>query len=68
MTQILKRLEYGEGRQGDIELLESLCTGIFGNCFCALGDAAVMALRGAINNFRSEFAYHLEHKKCMVSG
>jgi NADH-quinone oxidoreductase subunit F len=68
MTQILKRLEYGEGRQGDIELLESLCTGIFGNCFCALGDAAVMALRGALNNFRSEFEYHIDHGRCMVSG
>jgi len=68
MTQILKRLEYGEGRQGDIELLESLCTGIFGNCCCALGDAAVMALRGALKNFRSEFEYHIAHKKCMVSG
>ena len=55
MTQILKRIENGQGREGDIELLESLCTGIFGRCFCALGDAAVMALRGALQNFREEF-------------
>jgi NADH-quinone oxidoreductase subunit F len=68
MTQILHRLEYGEGRPGDIELLERLCTGIFGNCFCALGDAAVMALRGALKNFRDEFEYHIDHRKCMVSG
>jgi NADH-quinone oxidoreductase subunit F len=67
MTQILRRLEYGEGRDGDVELLESLCTGIFGRCFCALGDAAVMALRGALAHFRAEFFYHIEHKKCMVS-
>ncbi len=68
MTQILRRLEYGEGRQGDVELLESLCTGIFGRCFCALGDAAVMALRGALKHFKEEFLYHIEHKRCMVSG
>lgn len=68
MTQILKRLEYGEGRQGDVELLESLCSGIFGRCFCALGDAAVMALRGALQHFKEEFYYHIEHKRCMVSG
>jgi NADH-quinone oxidoreductase subunit F len=67
MTQILWRLENGEGRAGDVELLESLCTGIFGRCFCALGDAAVMALRGALEHFREEFFYHIEHKKCMVS-
>jgi NADH-quinone oxidoreductase subunit F len=67
MTQILWRLENGEGREGDVELLESLCTGIFGRCFCALGDAAVMALRGALKHFRDEFLYHIEHKTCMVS-
>jgi NADH-quinone oxidoreductase subunit F len=67
MTQILWRLENGEGREGDVELLESLCTGIFGRCFCALGDAAVMALRGALAHFKEEFLYHIEHKKCMVS-
>ena len=67
MTQILWRLENGEGREGDVELLESLCTGIFGRCFCALGDAAVMALRGALAHFKEEFFYHIEHKKCMVS-
>lgn len=66
MTQVLKRLEYGHGREGDVELLESLCTGIFGRCFCALGDAAVMALRGALKNFREEFLYHITNKKCMV--
>ncbi len=68
MTQILKRIEDGQGREGDVELLESLCTGIFGRCFCALGDAAVMALRGALQNFREEFLYHITDKKCMVSG
>jgi NADH-quinone oxidoreductase subunit F len=68
MTQILKRIEDGRGREGDVELLESLCTGIFGRCFCALGDAAVMALRGALKHFREEFLYHITDKKCMVSG
>ena len=67
MNQILERLENGRGREGDVELLESLCTGIFGRCLCALGDAAVMALRGALRHFREEFVYHITHKKCMVS-
>jgi NADH-quinone oxidoreductase subunit F len=67
MTQILKRIEDGQGREGDVELLESLCSGIFGRCFCALGDAAVLALRGALQNFREEFLYHITNKKCIVS-
>jgi len=28
----------------------------------------VMDLRGAINNFREEFEYHVKHKRCMVNG
>ncbi len=67
LTNILKRIEYGNGRSGDVELLESLCTNIFGRTFCPLGDGAVMALRGALKNFRDEFQYHVDHKKCMVS-
>lgn len=67
MTQILKRIEEGRGREGDVELLESLCTGIFGNCFCALGDAAVMALRGALKYFKAEFYDHIAQGRCTVA-
>lgn len=66
VTNILKRIEYGEGKAEDIELLESLCDKIFGHTFCPLGDGAVMALRGFLKNFKDEFHYHVEHKKCMV--
>jgi NADH-quinone oxidoreductase subunit F len=67
LTKVLKRIEHGEGEPEDLELLESLCTNIFGRTFCPLGDGAVMALRGAMKNFREEFQYHIDHKKCMVS-
>jgi NADH-quinone oxidoreductase subunit F len=66
ITKILKRIEYGAGRPDDLELIESICDKIFGRTFCALGDGAVMALRGFIKNFREEFKYHIENKKCMV--
>jgi len=68
VTKILKRLEHGEGREGDVELLEDLCNNIFGRTFCPLGDGAVMALRGVMKNFRDEFVYHVENKRCMVKG
>lgn len=67
LTKVLKRLEHGEGRPGDVELLESLCGNIFGRTFCPLGDGAVMALRGALKHFREEFQFHIDHKRCMVS-
>lgn len=67
LTKVLRRLEHGEGRPGDVELLESLCTNIFGRTFCPLGDGAVMALRGALKHFRQEFQYHVDHKMCPAS-
>lgn len=67
LTKVLKRIEHGEGRPGDLDLLDGICGNIFGRTFCPLGDGAVMALRGALNNFREEFQYHIDHKRCMVS-
>ncbi|HBG46422.1 MAG TPA: NADH-quinone oxidoreductase subunit F [Deltaproteobacteria bacterium] len=67
LTKVLRRIEHGEGRAGDVDLLESLCGNIFGRTFCPLGDGAVMALRGALKHFRNEFEYHIEHKRCMAS-
>ncbi|HHD11125.1 MAG TPA: NADH oxidoreductase (quinone) subunit F [Deltaproteobacteria bacterium] len=66
LKKIVQRIEYGKGRQGDVELLESLCGNIFGRTFCPLGDGAVMALRGVLKKFKEEFQYHIEHKRCMV--
>lgn len=66
LTNILKRLEHGEGKDGDVELLESVGTNIFGRTFCPLGDGAVMALRGTLKYFKDEFVYHVKNKRCMV--
>ncbi|MBI5682940.1 MAG: NADH-quinone oxidoreductase subunit NuoF [Deltaproteobacteria bacterium] len=66
--KLLQRIEHGQGKEGDVELLEKLCGNIFGRTFCPLGDGAVMALRGALKNFRDEFVEHVKHKKCMAIG
>ena len=55
MTQILQRLDAGEGRDGDIELLLDLCHNILGRSFCALGDGATSPITSAIQYFRDEF-------------
>ena len=55
MTQILGRLDAGEGREGDIELLLDLCDNILGRSFCALGDGATSPITSAIKYFRAEF-------------
>ena len=55
MVQILRRLDNGEGRPGDIELLQDLCSNILGRSFCALGDGATSPITSAIEYFRDEF-------------
>ncbi|CAG0930084.1 NADH-quinone oxidoreductase subunit F [Planctomycetaceae bacterium] len=67
LTKVLRRIEHGEGRPSDLDLLDGICNNIFGRTFCPLGDGAVMALRGAMKNFREEFQYHIDHKRCMAS-
>ncbi|SDS90930.1 NADH-quinone oxidoreductase subunit NuoF [Microlunatus soli] len=60
LVQILKRIEAGQGQEGDIEKLLDLCDNIGGKSFCALGDAAVTPVNSAIKYFRDEFeaGYH----------
>ncbi|MEG9227141.1 NADH-quinone oxidoreductase subunit NuoF [Aeromicrobium sp. Sec7.5] len=55
LVQVLRRLDSGEGRTGDIELLQELCGNILGRSFCALGDGATSPITSAIQHFRDEF-------------
>lgn len=67
LWRMINRIEHGKGRSDDIELLNSISDNIQGRTICALGDAAAMPVRAMIKHFYSEFEYHIEHKKCMVS-
>jgi len=64
VVKVLRRIEAGEGAPGDMEQLDMLCKGIFGNTFCALGDGAAMGLRASLAHFREEFVAHIEERKC----
>jgi NADH-quinone oxidoreductase subunit F len=55
LVQTLQRLDAGQGREGDIELLLDLCDNILGRSFCALGDGATSPITSAIQHFRDEF-------------
>ncbi len=66
LYRIVHRIETGEGRPEDLDLLLSLCENIAGRTICALGDAAAWPVQGMLKHFRKEFEYHIEHKKCLV--
>jgi NADH-quinone oxidoreductase subunit F len=55
LVQTLQRLEAGQGRPGDIELLLDQCENIMGRSFCALGDGATSPITSGIEYFREEF-------------
>ena len=64
MSEVLDRLEHGQGKESDIDLLNDVADNILGKSFCALGDAAAMPVMGFIQHFREEFEYHVRHKRC----
>ena len=66
LYRIIHRIEHGQGRQEDLDLLLNLADQIQGRTICALGDAAAMPVRAFIKNYREEFEYHVAHKHCMV--
>ena len=66
MYRMVHRIEQGQGRPDDLDMLNSIADNIQGRTICALGDAAAMPVRAFIKNFREEFEYHIEHKHCLV--
>lgn len=60
MDKVLHRIEHGEGRMSDLDLLLSVAKHIEGNTICPLGDAAAWPVASAIRHFRHEFEYHIE--------
>jgi NADH-quinone oxidoreductase subunit F len=66
LYRMVQRIENGHGRPEDLELLDSVAGNIMGRTICALGDAAAMPVRGFLKHFHDEFAYHIEHKTCVV--
>ncbi|MEJ1958292.1 MAG: NADH-quinone oxidoreductase subunit NuoF [Nitrosomonadales bacterium] len=66
LYRIVHRIETGEGRPEDLDLLLSLCENIAGRTICALGDAAAWPVQGMLKHYRNEFEYHIEHKRCLV--
>ena len=67
LWRIVDRLENGQGKASDMDLLDSVAENIMGRTICALGDASAMPVRGMLKHFRPEFEHHITHKTCMVA-
>lgn len=64
MKEILTRITEGNGKEGDIELLEELCLAVKDGALCGLGQTAPNPVLTTIRYFRDEYEEHIRHKKC----
>ena len=64
MHGILERIVAGEGREGDIELLEKLSAYVKDTSLCQLGGTAPNPVLSTLRYFRDEYEAHINDKKC----
>ena len=64
MLEILTRICDGEGKEGDIELLETLARSIKAGSLCALGQTAPNPVLSTLNFFRDEYEAHIKDHRC----
>ncbi|MGH2736595.1 MAG: NADH-ubiquinone oxidoreductase-F iron-sulfur binding region domain-containing protein, partial [Actinomycetota bacterium] len=63
-VKVLERIEHGEGRQEDLDLLLEMCDRMDGRCFCPLGDTSAWAVRSNLKLFRDDFQAHIDEGRC----
>jgi NADH:ubiquinone oxidoreductase subunit F (NADH-binding)/(2Fe-2S) ferredoxin/Pyruvate/2-oxoacid:ferredoxin oxidoreductase delta subunit len=64
MLKILNRICEGNGREGDIELLEEIGQTVQDFSLCALGKTAPNPVLSTIRYFRDEYEAHIKEKRC----
>ena len=64
MLEILNRIVEGDGRDGDIELLEELSERVKDGSMCALGQTAPNPVQTTLRHFKNEYEDHIINKKC----
>ena len=67
MLEILERITKGEGKDGDIELLEELAYKVKDGAMCGLGQTAPNPVLTTIKYFRNEYEDHIYNKKCTAA-
>ncbi len=68
LYRVVNRIENGQGRGEDLDLLDDVADNIAGRTICALGDAAALPGKSFLKHFRGEFEHHVAHRRCLVQG
>jgi NADH-quinone oxidoreductase subunit F len=64
MLKILTNITEGNGKEGDIELLEALSETAIEAALCALGKSAPNPFLSTLRYFRDEYEAHIHEKRC----
>ena len=64
MLEILTRITEGQGREGDIELLEQLAALVKNSSLCGLGQTASNPVQTTLKYFRGEYEAHITNRTC----
>jgi NADH-quinone oxidoreductase subunit F len=64
MLEVLTRITEGQGRDGDLELLDDLAQRVKNSSLCGLGQTAPNPVLTTLKYFRSEYEAHITNKKC----
>jgi len=64
MLEILDRITSGEGKEGDIELLDDLAHKIQTTSLCGLGQTAPNPVLTTVRYFREEYEAHIRDRRC----
>ena len=64
MHEILDDITKGNGKEGDIELLEQLSEAVLEASMCQLGKTAANPVLSTLKYFKDEYKKHIYDKKC----
>ncbi|MBU2754050.1 NADH-quinone oxidoreductase subunit NuoF [Acidithiobacillus sp. CV18-2] len=66
LWRVMHRIENGQGRDSDLELLQNVGSRIEGRTICALADGGVAPVTSSLRLFPDEYLHHVRHKTCLV--
>ncbi|MBI5584502.1 MAG: 4Fe-4S binding protein [Deltaproteobacteria bacterium] len=64
MLKLLTKITQGQGREGDLELLEQLAETATEASLCALGKSSPNPFLSTLKYFREEYEAHVKEKRC----
>lgn len=70
VLELLERIEAGQGKERDLEILEQQSTfiGAIGNTHCAHAPGAIEPLSSGLKYFRDDFQAHIRDRSCPYGG